>query len=183
MAGLVKMATHSRLGLSWVLFRKWLARCPRLWVLHKPSFLPHLTTWNWPSLLVFWRVNAELAGVLRHQLLPAELHCLGARYPTDWSSAEKAIQDIETDVPAGGAPCDEAAIDLVPQRQARAGAERFELPSDIAVLKQLGSVCLSHLCVDRSRIPHPGELYPVSNGTKVAIDDEGRPLAQMHRIG
>src|SRR5207244_3367286 len=37
-------------------------------------------------------------------------------------------------------PRDEAAIDVVPQRQARAAAKGFEFPPDIVVLKHLGSV-------------------------------------------
>ena len=41
---------------------------------------------------------------------------------------------------------DEAAIDVVPQRQARAAARGFEFPPDIAVLKQPGSVGSRHCC-------------------------------------
>src|ERR1700730_237231 len=70
------------------------------------------------------RFNTELLGVLRVQPLPAaELHRLSTSDAADGSSAEKAIQNIDTNVPACGAPRDEAAIDVVPQRQARAATK------------------------------------------------------------
>src|SRR6266496_5951134 len=53
----------------------------------------------------------------------------------------------------------------------------------IAVLKHLGSVGSRHSCVDRSGVSHPSELYRVSNRTQVSIDDKGRPLAQLRRVG
>ena len=53
---------------------------------------------------------------------------------------EKVIQNIQTNVPPGGAHRDEAAIDAGPQRQARATANGFEFPPHIVgaplVLKQ-----------------------------------------------
>ena len=77
------------------------------------------------------RFNAELPGVLGVQSLPAELHGLGADDAADGSSAEKAIQNIETNVPPGSAHGDEAAIDVGPQRQARAATKGFEFPPHI----------------------------------------------------
>src|SRR5437879_6121324 len=62
------------------------------------------------------RFNTELLGVLRVQPLPAELHRLATNDAADGSSAEKAVQNIETHVPPGSAHCDEAAIDVGPQR-------------------------------------------------------------------
>jgi hypothetical protein len=57
---------------------------------------------------------------------------------------EEPLKDVEADVPAGGTPRDEAAIDVVTQHQARAAAKGFEFPPDIlapsGVLKHLGSV-------------------------------------------
>ena len=77
------------------------------------------------------RFNTELLGVLGVQPLPAaELHRLAADDASNGSSAEKAIQNIETDVPAGSDPRDEAAIDVVPQRQARAATKGFEFPPE-----------------------------------------------------
>src|SRR5579864_3511181 len=62
-----------------------------------------------------WRFNAELLGVLGDQPLPAgELHRVDADDVSHGIPAEKAIQDIEADVPSRGAPCDEATIDAVP---------------------------------------------------------------------
>src|SRR6201987_3057493 len=101
-----------------------------------------------------------MLGVLRVQPLPAaELHRVATSDAADGSSTEKAIQNIETNVPARGAPRDEASIDVVPQRQARAATKGFEFPSDIAVLKHLGSVCSRHRCYLRPARCHPGEIH------------------------
>src|ERR1700688_3034782 len=89
--------------------------------------------------------QTELLGVLRVQPLPAaELHHRGADNAPDGSSAEKAIENFETNVPSGGTHRDEAAIDVVPQRQARAATQGFQFPSHIVatptVLEHLWSV-------------------------------------------
>src|SRR5947208_1786877 len=77
-------------------------------------------------------LNTELRCVLRVQSLPAaELHGVGADDAADGSSAEKVIQNIETNVPPGSTHRDKAAIDVGPQRQARAAAKGFELPPHI----------------------------------------------------
>src|SRR5438309_7275794 len=89
-------------------------------------------------------LNAELLCVLRVQPLPAELHRVATSDAADGSSAEKAIQNIETNVPARGTPRDEASIDVVPHRQARAATKGFEFPPDFAVPKHLGSVGLRY---------------------------------------
>src|SRR5579863_2426300 len=70
------------------------------------------------------RFNAELPGVLSGQSLPAaEVHGIAAGHSSNGLTSEKAIQHVETDVPAGGAPRNEAAIDVVPQHQARAASQ------------------------------------------------------------
>src|SRR6266480_6282934 len=46
-------------------------------------------------------LNTELLGVLPVQPLPAELHRLATNDAADGSSAEKVIQNIETNVPPG----------------------------------------------------------------------------------
>src|SRR5439155_21506654 len=89
--------------------------------------------------------NTELLGVLRVQPLPAvELHRLSGNDAADGSSAEKVIQNIETDVPPGSTHRDEAAIDVGPQRQARGAPKGFEFLPDIeatpVVLKRRGRV-------------------------------------------
>src|SRR6266404_1447675 len=82
------------------------------------------------------RFNIELPGVLRVQPLPAaELHGLTTSDAADGSTVEQVIEDIESDVPPGSTHGDEAAIDVGPQREARAAKKGFELPADIAVLK------------------------------------------------
>jgi hypothetical protein len=64
--------------------------------------------------------NAELLGVLGGQSLPAaELHGIGSNDASNRIPREQPLKYVEADVPARGTPCDEAAIDLVPQRQAR----------------------------------------------------------------
>src|SRR5579871_5949080 len=47
------------------------------------------------------RFNTELLGILRVQPLPAEPHRLAANDAADGSSAEKVIENIETNVPPG----------------------------------------------------------------------------------
>src|SRR6202047_4306284 len=129
------------------------------------------------------RFNTELFRVLRVQPLPTfELHDLGASDAADGTSAKKVIQNIEGNVPARGAPRDEAAIDVAPQRQARATAKRFEFPTVIAVFKHLGSVSSRHSSFDRRGRSHPGQFHR-SNRTQVRVGHKGRPLAQMRRVG
>src|SRR5258708_11907082 len=81
----------------------------------------------------FGRFGAELLGVLRDQPLPAgELHRLDAVDAPDGSSAEKAIQNIESNVPPRGAPRDDAAIAVVPQPQEHATTKGIKVTTDIA---------------------------------------------------
>ncbi len=83
-----------------------------------------------------WRFDTELLGVLGVQPLPAgELHRLGTDDASNRLTREEPLKDVEADVPARGAPRDEAAIDVVPQRQARAATKGFEFPRGIVVLK------------------------------------------------
>src|SRR5215471_506136 len=127
--------------------------------------------------------KSELPGILRVQPLPAiELDRITASHAADRSTAEKLIQNIETNVPPGSTHRNEAAIDVVPQRQPRAAIRGFEFPTGIVVLKHpwsLGSrhFCFGNLC-GRS---HPGEIHS-SNLTHVPISFKGRPLAQMRRV-
>src|SRR2546422_5839991 len=134
-------------------------------------------------------LNAELLCVLRVQSLPAsELHRLGTNDAAEGGSAEQVIQNIEAKVPAGSTHRDEAAIDVGPQRQARAATNGFELPPHIeatpVVLQHLGSVGSRHRCfgnVRRGR-SHRGELHPGSNRTQAPSGVEGSPLAQLRRV-
>src|SRR5213595_2443801 len=93
--------------------------------------------WPWlaPDFFMFSSsrgLNAELLCVLRVQSLPsAELHRLGTNDAADGGSAEQVIQNIEANVPPGSTHRDEAAIDVGPQRQARAATNGFELPPHI----------------------------------------------------
>src|SRR5580658_5895329 len=136
------------------------------------------------------RLNTELLGVLRVQLLPAtELNGLRANQASNRSSAEKAIQNIKTNVPPGSAHGDEAVTDVGPQRQARAIIKGIELPSHVEatplVLKHLRSVGSRHGCFGDTRRgrTHRGELHRGSNRAQVPVGVEGRPLAQMRWVG
>src|SRR6202011_5537093 len=142
---------------------------PRAWLVH--CFAIHLDSRLLSRLRrPVGRFNTELLGVLRVQPLPAaELHRLSTNDAADGSSAEKAIQNIETNVPPGSTHCDVAAIDAVPQRQARAATKGFEFPPDIVVLKHLGSVSSHHSCFGNPRCSRPGELHRGSNRTQAPI--------------
>src|SRR6266545_7238966 len=151
--------------------------------------------WPWltPDFFMFSSsrgLNAELLGVLRVQSLPAaELHRLGTNDAADGGSAEQVIQNIEANVPPGSTHRDEAAIDVGPQRQARAATKGFELPPHVeatpVVLEHLGSVGSRHCRFGNLRRgrSHRGELHRGSNHTQAFIGVEGRPLAQMRRVG
>src|SRR2546421_4116554 len=125
------------------------------------------------------RFNPELLCVLGVQPLPTvELHGLGADDASNRLTREQPLKNFEADVPARGAPRNEAAIDVVPEREARAAAERLEFPPGIVVLEHLGSVGSRHSCFQRRGRSHPGELHR-SNRTQAPIDVEGSPFAQM----
>src|SRR5262249_41624223 len=135
-------------------------------------------------------LNAELLCVLGIQSLPAlELHGLGADDASNRLTGEKPIQHIETNVPAGSAHGDEAAMDVAPQRQPRAATKRFEFPPHVeatpVVLKHLRSVGSRHCCFGNLRCgrPHRGELYRGSNRGQAPIGIKRSPLPQMRGVG
>src|SRR5204862_8122938 len=75
-------------------------------------------------------LDAELLCILAGQSLPAaQLQRVTGDDASDWLTGEEPLEDVEADVPARRTPGDEAAIDVVPERQTRAAAARFELPS------------------------------------------------------
>src|SRR5262245_38709782 len=78
-------------------------------------------------------LDVELLCVLGCQSLPAiELHGVGTDDAPNRLTGEEPLEDVEADVPARRAPGDEAAIDVVPEREARAARERLELPPQVA---------------------------------------------------
>jgi hypothetical protein len=140
--------------------------------------------------LPVWRLDTELLCVLSVESLPpAELHGFGADDAAEWSPAEKMVQNIEANVPSGSTHRDKAAIDVVPQCEARAASGGFEFPAQVlaapVVLEQLGSVgsrdC-GFLDLGRGRT-YRAELDRCSSGVEGPIRVEGRPLAQMCRVG
>src|SRR5438034_3479659 len=87
------------------------------------------------------RFNPELLGVLGVQSLPAvELHGFAAGDAAHRLTREEPLKDVEADVPARGAPRAEAAIDVMPEREAGAVIEGLQLPAEViaspAVLEQ-----------------------------------------------
>src|SRR5262245_58173739 len=95
------------------------------------------------------RCDAELLRILGVQSLEAaDLHGIGPDDPSEGLTGEVAIQHVEADVPAGGAHRDESALDVGPQRQARAAAGGFELPAHVeaapVVLERVGRVGPRH---------------------------------------
>jgi hypothetical protein len=126
------------------------------------------------------RFSTELLGVLSAQPLPAaEIHRLATSDAADGVSAEKTIQNIETNVPPGSAHCDEAVTDVGPQRQTRAATKGFELPSHIEatpfVFKRLRSLGSRHGCFGnaRRRRSDRGEFHRASNRTRLASASKG----------
>ena len=136
------------------------------------------------------RFDTELLGVLRGQPLPAgELHRLATSHAADRSSAEKMIQNIESDVPPGGTHGDKAPAYVDPQRQARAAGKGVEFPAHVEatpfVLQGVGSVGSRDRRfgnVGRGR-SHRCELHLGSHRIEVPIGIEGRPLAQLRPVG
>src|SRR5215475_6310326 len=134
-------------------------------------------------------LNAKLLGVLSVQSLPsAELHRVGADDASDGVAGEKPIQHVQADVPPGSAHCDEAAIDVGPQRQTRAAPKGFELPSHVEttplVLEQLRSIRSSDSCFgnkQRGR-SNRGELHRGSSLTQTRIGVKRSPLAKMRWV-
>src|SRR5262249_5127931 len=126
------------------------------------------------------RLGAELLRVLRGQSLPAaKLERVPGDDAADGLARKKPIEHVEADVPAGGAPREVAAIDVVPEREPRAAAERIELPAEViaapAVLEQLrrlGSLDAARVDLRRSG---RGELHR-AHGRQAPIGIERRPL-------
>jgi hypothetical protein len=75
----------------------------------------------------------ELLCVFGFQALPAiELHDGGSDHAAEGIAGEEMVEDVEADVPAGGAPGDEAVIDVVPELQTSSGVpEGLEFPAEV----------------------------------------------------
>ncbi len=103
---------------------------------------------------------------------------------------EQAIQNIEANVPTRCAHGDEAAIDVGPQRQARAAAQGFEFPAHVeatpVVLERLRRVGSRHSCFGnpgRGRAPTVVSFTLAPTAPRLAIGVERSPLAQMRGVG
>src|SRR5262245_38683840 len=133
------------------------------------------------------RLDPELLRVLGDETLPAELRRFAADDPPNRLTRELPLEDVEADVPAGGAPGDEAAIDVVPQLEARAATERLELPPEIvaapAVLEQSRSLGSLHGALGDlgCRRPDRRELHG-PHGGQVSVGVERCPLGQLRGI-
>src|SRR5689334_5159556 len=135
------------------------------------------------------RLDAELLGVLGVQALPAfERHGIGADDAPDGLAVEGAIQHVEADVPAGGAHGDEPTIDVVPEREARAVADRLQLPPEVLAapveLEQPGGVGAPHLGLgDVWRWRTDGGQPCGARAAEVAVRIERSPFAEVLGIG
>src|SRR5580704_1761496 len=131
----------------------------------------------------------KLLGVFRVEPRPSELPGLGTNDAADRSSGEKAIQNIETNVPPGSTHRDEAGTDVGPQCQAGAATEGFKFPPQREatpfVFKRLGRVGSLHRCLGNPRRGRSdgGELHRGSRGAQAPIGVERSPLTQMRWVG
>src|SRR5262249_44219390 len=122
-------------------------------------------------------------AVLAGESLPAfELHGFGTGDSADRLVREQPVEHVEADVPARGAPRDEAAIDAVPEGESRTVAVRLELPPDVAVLEHSGRFGSRHARLRDRRRAHPVELHGADGG-QIPADIEWRPLRHLRRIG
>ena len=80
-------------------------------------------------------------------------------------------------------PCDEAAINVMPEREPCAAAERLELPSDVVVLKLPGRIGARHGCFRNIPRSRPREFYRGTDCPQVSSGFKGRPFAQVRGIG
>src|ERR1700752_3173363 len=116
-------------------------------------------------------LETELLGVLGGQSLPAgKFPGVGSYDAADRVTREMPPEHVEADVPARGAPRDEAAIDVVPEREPRAAALRLQFPAQIAsspaVLEQRRRLGTLHgaLGNHRGRRSHRRELHRSHGG-------------------
>src|SRR5206468_7703270 len=130
--------------------------------------------------------NAELLRVLAAQSLPAgELHDLGADHAANGLTGERVIQHVKADVPARGAPGDEAVIDVVPECETRAAAERLQFPPEVATpaeLEQPRSLGSLHGGLGYLRRADGRELHR-PDGRQTPIGVVRRPLPELRRVG
>src|SRR5690349_6786085 len=106
-------------------------------------------------------LDSELLCVLGAQSLPAaEFHRLRTRNASNRLTRQQPVQHVEADVPARGAPRDEAAIDTMPKLETRAAAQRLQLPPEVAatpaVLQQPRSFRPLHRSLGDLRRRSPG---------------------------
>src|SRR5215475_10106839 len=119
------------------------------------------------------------------EALPAfELHGIGPDDAADGLAVEGAIEHIQADVPARSAHRDESALDVVPEREPRAIADRLQLPAHIVAapgeLEELGGVGALHLSLGDMWLgrTHGGELRSTWR-TEVPVSIERSPFAEM----
>src|SRR6185437_12522094 len=67
-------------------------------------------------------------------------------------------------------------------RQARAASKGFQFPAGVVVFKYFGSIGSRDFCFERRGISRPGELHR-SDCSQAPVGVEGRPLAQVRRVG
>src|SRR6185436_2219028 len=138
------------------------------------------------SMGFFLLLFTELLCVLGVQSLPAvELHDLDADDSSDGLTGEMPLQHIEAYMPACGAHRDEAAVDVVPEREPGAvHSQRLQFPADIlsapVEFEHPGGVGPFHpgLGYERRRRPY-GRQRCGAGRTEVPVRIERSPFAEM----
>jgi hypothetical protein len=147
-----------------------------IWNTHKKTFIGKAPLLSKVRARDF---DVEPLCVLDIQSMPAELHGLGTDDASNGSSARSRSRTSKQ-VCQPGAPRDEVAIDIVPERQARAAAERLGLhrrslhPSCTRAAWRL-SPLHAGLGDQRRRHPERRKLYRL-HGSQVPIGVERCPF-------
>ena len=105
-------------------------------------------------------------------------------------TAEKVIQNIETDVPGRSARCHEAVTHVGPKIRRVLGPRASKFPTASIEATPLALTRIGIIGSRRGYFGNmrrgrslAGEPYRASNRTQVTLGVEGRPLAQMQRVG
>ena len=136
-----------------------------------------------------WGIRPRTAFRIRRPGASSPPNFIGvaADEATNRRAREQPVEHVEADLPAGCAPRDVSAIDVVPQRQARPGAQRLELPAEVlpapVVFQEPRRLGAGHLVLrDLRRRRADGRELHRPDGGQVAVGVERRPLRQVRGV-